>query len=69
MTVITVDGQKFVSLDAFRDYWTKLFENKTFGIDKIEVKPVADGPTEFLSNDVGVCHGTSNDSYYFKAAT
>jgi hypothetical protein len=66
LTVITVDGQKFVSLDAFRDYWTKLFENKTFGIDKIEVKPVADGPTEFLSNDVGVCHGTSNDSYYFK---
>jgi hypothetical protein len=66
LTVITVDGQKFVSLDAFRDYWTKLFENKTFGIDKIEVKPVADGPTEFLSDNVGVCHGTSNDRYYFK---
>lgn len=66
LTVITVDGQKFASLDAFRDYWTKLFENKTFGIDKIEVKPVADGPTEFLSDNVGICHGTSNDSYYFK---
>lgn len=66
LTVITVDGQKFASLDAFRDYWTKLFENKTFGIDKIEVKPVADGPTEFLSDTVGICHGTSNDSYFFK---
>lgn len=67
LTVITVDGQKFVSLNAFRDYWTKLFENKAFGIDKIEVKPVADGPTEFLSDSVGICHGTSNDSYYFKS--
>lgn len=67
LTVITVDGQKFVSLDAFRDYWTKLFENKTYGVDKIEVKPVADGPTEFLCDTVGVCHGTSNDTYYFKS--
>lgn len=67
LTVITVDGQKFSSLDAFRDYWTKLFENKTYGLDRIEVKPVADGPTEFLCDTVGVCHGTSNDSYVFKS--
>ncbi len=67
LTVITVDGQKFASLEAFRDYWTKLFENKSIGIERIEVKPIADGPTEFLSDNVGVCHGTSNDSYYFKA--
>jgi hypothetical protein len=66
LTVITVDGQKFASLDAFRDYWTKLFDNKSYGIDRIEVKPVADGPTEFLADTVGVCHGTSNDSYFFK---
>jgi hypothetical protein len=66
LTVITVDGQKFASLEAFREYWTKLFENKSLGIERIEVKPIADGPTEFLSDNVGVCHGTSNDSYYFK---
>ena len=66
LTVITVDSQKFDSLDKFKQYWSNLFENKTYGIDRIEVKPVADGPTEFLCDTVGVCHGTSNDSYVFK---
>ena len=45
LTVITVDGKKCESLAAFRDYWSKLFEVKAFGLDRIEVNPVADGPT------------------------
>lgn len=66
LTVITVDGKKVTSLEGFRDYWSKLFHTKEFGLDKIEVNPVADGPTEFLSDTVGVCHGTSTDKYFFK---
>jgi len=66
LTVITVDGQKFGSLDAFQDYWKKLFENKITNLDRIEVNPVPDGDTEFVSENVGICHGTSNDKYYFK---
>ena len=64
-TVITVDGQKLQSLDAFAAYWKSLFNDR--GLDKIVVHPVADGPTEFLADNVGVCHGTSNDEYYFKS--
>lgn len=67
LTVVTVDGKKCESLSAFSEYWNKLFRTKEFGLDRIEVKPVADGPTEFLSDTVGICHGTSNDQYYFKS--
>ncbi len=66
LTVITVDGKKYESLTAFRDYWNQLFQTKAFGLDRIEVNPVADGPTDFLADTVGVCHGTSNDRYFFK---
>jgi LPXTG-motif cell wall-anchored protein len=66
LTVVTVDGQKLQSLDAFQDYWKKLFENKVTALDKIMVNPVPDGDTEFLSENVGICHGTSNDQYFFK---
>lgn len=65
-TVITVDGKKFESLDAFKTYWDDLFKAHRTELDKIEVNPVADGPTEFLADNVGICHGTSNDKYFFK---
>lgn len=64
-TVITVDGNKFESLEAFRSYWIDVLKNNKTGIERIEVNPVADGPTEFLAENVGVCHGTSNDRYIF----
>jgi ketosteroid isomerase-like protein len=66
LTVITVDGQKFRSLGSFQKYWADLFENKVTQLDRIEVDPHPDGDTEFLSENVGICHGTSNDKYYFK---
>jgi hypothetical protein len=66
LTVITVDGQKLGSLDEFATYWNNLFKDKKTGLDRIEVNPVADGPTEFLAPNVGISHGTSTDKYYFK---
>ncbi len=66
LTVITVDGKKCVSLNEFSEYWNKLLQSKEYGLDKIEVNPVADGPTEFLADNIGICHGTSTDRYFFK---
>jgi len=64
-TVITIDGHKLESLKTFQTYWNdSLHKNKT-GLERIEVNPVADGPTEFLAENVGICHGTSNDRYFF----
>jgi len=64
-TVVTIDGNKFVSLDAFRNYWNDILKKNKTGLHRIEVNPVADAPTEFLAENVGICHGTSNDKYYF----
>jgi hypothetical protein len=64
-TVITIDGNKFESLEAFRQYWNDILKNNKTGLARIEVNPVADGPTEFLADKVGICHGTSNDRYFF----
>ncbi len=65
-TVITVDSQKLQSLEEFKEYWNNLFSSKTAVLKRAEVNPVADGPTQFLSEDVGVCDGISHDKYYFK---
>lgn len=64
-TVVTIDGNKFESLEAFRTYWNDILKKNKTGLERIEVNPVADGPTQFLAENVGICHGTSNDNYYF----
>jgi len=64
-TVVTIDGNKFESLDAFRAYWNDILKKNKTGLERIEVNPVADGSAEFLAENVGICHGTSNDKYYF----
>lgn len=64
-TVVTIDGHKFESLAAFREYWIAILKENKTGLERIEVNPVADGPTQFLAENVGVCHGISNDRYFF----
>lgn len=64
-TVVTIDGKKFESLDAFRTYWDDVLKENKTGLSRIEVNPKADGPTEFLSDTVSICHGISNDRYIF----
>lgn len=66
LTVVTVDGKKLTGLDQFSEYWKNLFTDKTTALEKVTVHPVADGPTEFLSDTVGICHGQSTDEYTFK---
>jgi hypothetical protein len=63
--VITIDGNKLESLEAFRTYWNDILKKNKTGLEKIEVNPIADGPTEFLSDTVGICHGKSDDRYFF----
>ncbi len=64
-TVITIDGHKLESLKTFQAYWHDILHKSKTGLERIEVNPIADGPTEFLAENVGICHGTSNDRYYF----
>jgi ketosteroid isomerase-like protein len=64
-TVVAVDNTKLVGIEAFRDYWNRLFEGPNAMMASIEAKPVADELTFFLGDNVGVVYGTSQDTYTF----
>ena len=64
-TMITVDNEKFTSVDEFEAYWEGLFTGEDALLTKVELRPEADDLTEFVSENVGVVHGTSNDSFRF----
>ncbi len=65
-TAVTVDNQKFTTIEAFRQHWNELFKGDKRLIDRIDTRPVADDRTRFLRDDVGVVHGVSNDTYHFR---
>lgn len=65
-TVITVDNQKLVGLDALKKYYSGLFDGPNAVLAKLETKPVADELTQFLDETTGVVYGASDDTYIFK---
>lgn len=66
VTFISVSNQKVTGVDALKNYWNGLFEGENSVLKSLTVKPVADGPTQFLSETVGICQGTSQDSLDFR---
>lgn len=64
-TMITVDNGKFKSVDEFEAYWEGLFTGEDAMLTEAELQPESDEPTEFLGEDIGVVHGTSNDTFRF----
>ena len=66
LTVITVDNQKLVGLEALKRYYAALFDGPSAIVAKLEVKPTADDLTRFLTETSGVVDGTSDDTYEFK---
>jgi hypothetical protein len=66
LTVITIDNQKLVSLEALKEYYAGLFEGPTALLTKMETKPVADEVTRFLGDSTGVVYGASDDVYHFR---
>lgn len=66
LTLITVDNQKLVGLDAVKKYYAGLFEGPSAMLTKMEVKPVADDLTRFISDTSGVVYGVSDDTYTFR---
>jgi ketosteroid isomerase-like protein len=65
-TVITVDNQKIVGLDAFKKYYASLFDGPNAVLTKLDAKPVADELTRFVDDTTGLVYGVSDDAYVFK---
>ena len=64
-TLTTVDNHKFTNLQDFKVYWQGLFNGKSAVLKSIEIDPHADALTQFLSPDIGIVYGTSDDIYHF----
>lgn len=64
--VITIDNQKFKTIDDFAKYSKGLYEGPKAVLNDVKFAPEADELTEFLAADVGVVHGHSKDTYTFK---
>lgn len=64
-TIITVDNSKLSSLASFQDYWDKIFKGDKPLLTKLTIKPEADDKTYFITDDIGVVHGISNERYHF----
>lgn len=65
-TVITVDNQKLVGLEALKNYYAGLFDGPQAIVRKFEARPVADELTRFIDDRTGVVYGLSDDRYEFK---
>ena len=64
-SIVTMDQKRFTSLPEVKGYFEGFFKGDKPLLKKVSFKPSADALTEFLSQDVGVCHGTSQDTYDF----
>lgn len=65
-TIITVDNQKHVGLDAFKKYYASLFDGPSAIFSKIEARVTADDLTHFVDPSTGITYGTSEETYHFK---
>jgi uncharacterized protein (TIGR02246 family) len=64
--IITADNQKHVGLDAFRKYYTGLFDGPNAVLKNFEAKVTADDETRFVEANTGVSYGTSQETYTFR---
>src|SRR5262249_55103575 len=68
-SIVLVDGQLITDVSALKAYYARLLDPKTGPVRSIRLDPSADALTEFLAPDVGVCHGTSSDTFVLRTGT
>ena len=64
---ITTSNQKtFTDLSGFKSYYEELFSGSNAPLKSLNLDPKAEIKTTFITENVGICHGTSNDTFVFK---
>lgn len=64
-SIITLDNNKFNSLDEFKAYWDKMFKGDKAKLKSITITPIADEKTDFPADNVGIVDGTAQQTYRF----
>ena len=68
-SIILADAQLVTSLKDLKAYYQRLTDPGSGVLKSLTVNPSADDLTQFLSADVGVCHGTSSDTFVLNDGT
>ena len=64
---ITTSNQKtFTDLNGFKSYYNDLFSGPNAPLKSLSLDPKAEIKTAFITENVGLCYGTSNDTFVFK---
>lgn len=64
-SITTVDQKLFTNFADFKAYYAQLFNGPNAPLRSITFNPVADDLTQFVGDNIGLSHGTSNDTYQF----
>jgi hypothetical protein len=66
--ITLADGQLVTDIAKLKTYYTDLLEPKG-PLRSLTLNPAADELTEFVAPDVGICHGTSDDTFVLANGT
>jgi hypothetical protein len=65
-SMVLVDGQLISDVATLKVYYARLLDPQQGVVRSLKIDPSADALTEFLAPDVGVCHGTSSDTFVLR---
>ena len=64
--ITSIDQKTFTDLGQFKSYYEHFFTGDNPPLKSIIFNPVAEIKTTFITENTGICYGTSNDMYVFK---
>jgi len=64
--ITAIDQKTFTDLGQFKSYYEQFFTGEKAPLKSITFNPVADIKTTFITENTGICYGTSGDAYVFK---
>lgn len=64
--ITTIDQKTFSDLGQFKSYYEQFFTGDKAPLKSITFRPVANIKTVFITENAGICYGTSDDTYVFK---
>ena len=65
--ITTIDQKTFSDLEQFKSYYEQFFTGDKAPLKSIAFHPVANIKTVFITENTGICYGTSDDTYVFKS--
>ena len=64
-----IDQTVITNVPGLSDYFEEVFRSPDASVDKMTVEAVADCPTRFIAENIGVCYGTAKEVYKLKNGT